>query len=75
MGNSILQVMLYHVHITIGVLFSLPSGDYATYINWKGATAWTKNLGYQPNDKVEIYHTRSGKPEKIIINGKNSPLP
>lgn len=61
--------MLCIVHITIGVTFSLPTGEYATYTNWKGATRWTRNLGYQPNDSVEIHHARNGKPEKIIING------
>lgn len=61
--------MLCQVNIVVGITFSLPTGEYATYINSKGATAWTKNFGYNPGDVVEVFHDRKGKPDKIITNG------
>lgn len=61
--------MLCHVNIVVGITFSLPTGEYATYTNSKGATVWTRNMGYAPGDSVEILHNKMGKPEKIIING------
>lgn len=68
--------MLCQVDIVVGVTFSLPTGEYATYMNSKGRTAWTKNLGYKPNDRVTILHDKAGKPQEIIINGgkDDSPL-
>lgn len=68
-------MILCHVKIKIGVNFSLPSGDYATYLNWKGFTAWTRNLGYSPNDLVDIFHDRNAKPRKLIINGIEKQIP
>lgn len=61
--------MLCQVNIVVGITFSLPTGEYATYTNSKGVTAWTRNMGYAPGDSVEILRNKMGKPEKIIING------
>ncbi len=52
----------------VGCLVQLPTGDYALYTASNGKRVWTRNIGYEPNDKVELHYDEAG-PKKIIING------
>jgi hypothetical protein len=40
----------------------------ALYTASNGKRIWTRNIGYNPNDSVELHYNEQG-PQKIIING------
>jgi hypothetical protein len=50
-------------------LVQLQSRNYALYTASNGKRIWTENLGYEPNDEVEIHYQKGAiRPNKIIIN-------
>ncbi len=53
---------------TVDCLVSLPTGNYALYSASNGKRIWTRDIGYNPKDVVELYYDESG-PKKVIING------